>query len=205
MTDRQYIKDENDVLLLQLVADGDKLAFEQLYKKYEGGVEKYVFFITRSKEVTEEIIQDIFISVWGKREKLPALNSFRGYLYQIARNRVISYFRSIKTQYRIVQLDESAPGGSLDDADHQMLYKQYYKIALHAIETLPERKKKVFTLYLEEDLTLQEIAQRLGISKSTVKQHLYSALSLVRDYLKKHGDIIGILFVCLTVIVAFFS
>jgi len=189
MAERQYIEGEDEHLLLQLVANGNKLAFEQLYEQYEGGVEKYVFFITRSKEVTEEIIQDIFISVWKKREKLPALTSFRGYLYQIARNRVISYLRSLKARYKIVELDEAAPGSRQTDADHRVLYNQYYKMVLDAIELLPGRKREVFNLSLEEDLTLDEIAQRLGLSKSTVKQHLYSATASIREYLQKHGDI----------------
>lgn len=198
MTDWHYIKGENEPLLLQLVAEGDKTAFEQLYRQYEGGVDKYVLFITRSKEATEEIIQDVFVSVWKKREKLPALISFRAYLYQIARNRAISYLRSIKTKYTVAQLDESAPGDRQDHADHGMLYKEYYKIALDAIDILPERKRKVFALCFEEDLTLQEIALRLGISKSTVKQHLYSASASIRDYLRAHGDITTILLIFVT-------
>lgn len=200
MAERQHIKGENELLLLQLVATGDKQAFEQLYEQYEGGVEKYVFFITRSKEVTEEIIQDIFISVWEKREKLPALTSFRGYLYQIARNRVISYFRSVKARYKIVELEKAGPGSMQADADHRVLYNQYYQMVLDAIGLLPERKREVFNLSLEEDLTLDEIAQRLGLSKSTVKQHLYSATASIREYLYKHGDITTTLLILISLL-----
>jgi RNA polymerase sigma-70 factor (family 1) len=200
MAERQYIKGENEHILLQLVANGDKLAFEQLYEQYEGGVEKYVFFITRSKEVTEEIIQDIFISVWKKKEKLPTLTSFRGYLYQIARNRVITYLRSLKARYKIVELDETEPGSGQADTDHRVLYNQYYKMVLDAIELLPDRKREVFNLSLEEDLTLDEMAQRLGLSKSTVKQHLYSATASIREYLQKHGDITTALLIFMTLL-----
>jgi RNA polymerase sigma-70 factor (ECF subfamily) len=198
MPESQNIQTDSEWLLLQGVAGGDKKAFEQLYRQYEGGVEKYVLFITRSREVTEEIIQDIFISIWRKREKLPALSSFKGYLYHIARNRTISYFRSIKTRYKIVELDESAPCDGQAEADHQLLFNQYYQMALDAVETLPEQKKKVFRLSLEEGLTLDEMAQRLGISKSTVKQHLYGASAAVRSYLKKYGNIAGSLLIFLT-------
>ena len=187
----------NEQNLLLRVAAGDKSAFEKLYEQYGGGIEKYVFFITRSKEVTEEIMQDIFVSVWRKKEKLPSLNSFRAYLYQIARNRVISYLRTVKAQYKMVELDEAAPAGSRSDADHRVLYNQYYKMVIDAIALLPERKKQVFMLSLEEDLTLDEMALRLGLSKSTVKQHLYSATSSIREYLQKHGGITATLFVFL--------
>jgi RNA polymerase sigma-19 factor, ECF subfamily len=201
MAERQYIKGENEPLLLQLVANGDKLAFERLYDHYEGGLEKYVFFITRSQQVTEEIIQDIFVSIWQKKEQLPTLTSFRGYLYTIARNRVISYLRSVKTRYKIVDLDETPPDRSRADTDHLVLYNQYYKMVLDAIALLPERKREIFTLSLEEDLTLDEIAQRLGLSKSTVKQHLYSATNSIREYLQKHGNITT----ALLVLLAFFE
>jgi len=194
MAEKRNINGENEQQLLQWVANGDRLAFEQLYEQYEGALEKYVFFITRSKEVTEEIIQDIFISVWKKREKLPTLTNFRGYLYQIARNRVITYLRSLKARYKIVELDHAEPG-SLQTADHRILYDQYFKMVLEAIERLPERKRQVFNLSLEEDLTLDEMAQRLDLSKSTVKQHLYSATASIREYLHKHGDITSTLLI----------
>jgi RNA polymerase sigma-70 factor (family 1) len=198
MIERQYIKDENELLLLQSVAHGDKGAFEKLYEQHEGGLEKYVFFITRSREITEEIIQDIFVAIWQKREQLPALTSFRSYLYTIARNRVISYLRSLKTRYKIVELNDTTPGNSQADTDHRVLYSQYYKMVLDAIELLPDRRREVFTLSLEEDLTLDEMAQRLGLSKSTIKQHLYSASAFVREYLQKHGNITTALFIFLT-------
>lgn len=183
------MKAADELSLLQGVAEGNKQAFEQLYRQYEGGVEKYVLFITHSKETTEEIIQDVFLSIWRNREKLPALGSFRGYLFHIARNRVISYFRSVKTRYKILELDESTPGGNPDQADHQLLFNQYYKMALDAIDSLPEQKKKVFRMSLEENLTLDEMARRLGVSKSTVKQHLYGASAAIRSYLQKYGNI----------------
>src|SRR3954463_1596563 len=189
MTDNQYNNGGNESLLLRSVADGDKQAFEQLYNQYEGGVEKYVLFITRSKEVTEEIIQDVFLSVWQKRTQLPTLDSFRSYLFAIARNRVISYLRSVKARYKTMELDDTLAAGSHTDTDHLALYNQYYKMVLDAILLLPDRKREVFSLSLNEDLTLDEMAARLGLSKSTVKQHLYSASAQVREYLKKHADI----------------
>ncbi|MDP4252099.1 MAG: RNA polymerase sigma-70 factor [Bacteroidota bacterium] len=198
MSESQYIETDNELLLLQGVASGNKQAFEQLYRQYEGGLEKYVLFITNSKEVTEEIIQDVFLSIWQKREKMPGLSSFRGYLYHIARNRVISYLRSIKTRYKIVELDESSPLSVQSETDHRLLYNQYYKMALDAVDALPEQKKKIFRLSLEENLTLDEMARRLGISKSTVKQHLYGASAAIRNYLKKYGNIPVSLLVLLT-------
>ncbi len=198
MSESRYIEADNELLLLQGVAGGNKQAFEQLYRQFEGGLEKYVLFITHSKEVTEEIIQDVFLSIWQKRERLPVLSSFRGYLYHIARNRVISYLRSVKTRHKIVELDESTPFGGQGGADYRLLYNQYYKMALDAVDALPEQKKKVFRLSLEENLTLDEMARRLGISKSTVKQHLYGASAAIRNYLKKYGNISTSLWVLMT-------
>jgi len=198
MSGRPYIHSEEEDAQLAAVARGDKFAFEQLYDRYAGGLEKYIYFITRSKEVTEEIIQDVFIRIWQKREQLPELDSFRAYLFRIARNQVISWLRSARPRHKIVELDESLAGGSRADADHLVLYNQYYKMVLDAIALLPERKKEVFLLSLEEDLTLDEIARRLHLTKSTVKQHLYSATTSIRDYLKKYGNVSSALIIFLT-------
>jgi RNA polymerase sigma-70 factor (family 1) len=209
LNERQYIPAEEEIALLRATATGDKPAFEKLYNLYAGGLEKYILFITRSKETTEEIVQDSFLRLWQKRERLPELTSFRSYLYRIARNRALSYFRSLKTRRLITELDDptenarhmaSAPGAHPEGADHLALYNQYYKIALDAIDRLPPRKKEIFNLSLEEDLTLDEIAERLNLTKSTVKQHLYAAAAAVREYLLRHGNITPALFLFLSLL-----
>src|SRR5690606_2274234 len=134
------------------------------------------------------ILQDIFVKLWEKKERLTIITSFRSYLFRMARNHVLNYFRGAKIRIQTEELSERAEkqSGSATAAD-PLLYKQYYKLARQAIDLLPERRKRVFLLNLEEDLSQQEIADELGVSKSAVKQHLYHAARFVRKYLQKHG------------------
>ncbi|HYH55659.1 MAG TPA: RNA polymerase sigma-70 factor, partial [Anseongella sp.] len=181
--------------LLERVAEGDKEAFRDLYYSFGGELQRYVFLFTHSREDTEEILQDVFVKLWERRQMLVTIASFRGYIYRMARNRVLNYFRSAKARVRTEALSEREQQQPCETgAADQLLYKQYYKLARQAISLLPERRKEVFLLRLEEGLSLQEIADQLRVSKSAVKQHLYSASGFIREYLRKHGVITVLLF-----------
>lgn len=185
--------------LLEQVAEGDMEAFREMYHSFGGELQRYIFLFTRSREDTEEILQDVFVKLWEKRQTLPAITSFRGYLYRMARNRVLNYFRSVRARVRTEALPESLQQEPCSpDAADQLLYKQYDNLARQAIGLLPERRKQVFLLSREKGLSLQEIADQLRVSKSAVKQHLYGASGFIREYLRKHGVVTILLFQFIT-------
>lgn len=173
------------------------MAFKQLYTAFFGQVQRYIYLFEPSGDSLSELTQDVFIRIWEKRSHLGGVGSFRNYLFFITRNVVFNYLRSLKVQAKIRELDGGMGTDGYEQED-QLLFKQYYGIALEAIEKLPPGRRKVLKMSIDEGLSLDEIADRLKISRAGVKKQLYAATAFVRKYLQEHGEITALLFVFLS-------
>ena len=76
-----------------------------------------------------------------------------------------------------------------NELENELLFKQYYGMAVEAMNKLPPGRRKVLKMSIDEGLTVDEIAARLGITRSGVKKQLYAATAFVRQYLQEHGEI----------------
>ena len=175
--------------LMQRCVEGDRQAFASLYSHYAPLLYKAVYPLTnKSKEDTEEIIQELFVKIWDKRDNMLTIQSFRPFIFRLARNKVIDWYRKNESKknyctfYSENHRDEAA---SITD---NLLFEEYYAIAIEAIAQLPPRQKQIFNLRHMEDLSLSEIAGALRISLPAVKKQLYQATRSVREYLHKHGE-----------------
>lgn len=181
--------------LLKRAVNGDRQAFTQLYTNHLTALYRYIYPFTGNREDTQEIIQEVFATIWEKREKFAAVDSFRSYLFRMARNRVLNHIRDLEARRRrhpAVSVEHDT-----EQADHHLLYTEYYRIAMEAINHLPPRRREIFRLSTEKDMTLQEIADNLGISKSVVKKQLYAANDFVRGYLREHGHLSAVVAFCM--------
>lgn len=188
----------NDHELLLLIAGSDLPAFHALYQRHFGALRSYVYLFTRSEEDTEDILQELFIKLWEKRESLPVIENFRNYVFRMARNGVLKHLQRVKPRLATVALDEASALTAVEDVTDQLLFKQHYNMAMEVIEQLPARRKEVFHLVLQEDLSFSDVASRLGISVSAVKQHYYAAVSSIRDYLRQNKVISSVTLLFLT-------
>jgi RNA polymerase sigma-70 factor (ECF subfamily) len=178
----------NERELLVQVSHGDREAFKVLYTVCYPRVQRYISLFETSGRVLDELTQDVFVRIWEKRARLTEVESFKGYLFMVTRNVVFNFIRAIKVQRRVKELDETA--AVLDnDLENELLFKQYYGMAVAAMEKLPPGRRKVLKMSIDEGLTLDEIAAQLGITRSGVKKQLYAATAFVRQYLQEHGEI----------------
>jgi RNA polymerase sigma-70 factor (family 1) len=182
--------------LLKQIAEGDRKAFSTLYEQYLGELYRYVYLFTKSKEQSEEIVQDVFLKIWEKRESLAHINSFKAYLYRSAKNLVLDGVRKDTVKLKAHQYLK--PRSEQDEAmaDERIINRQYEEIAERAIALLPEKRRAIFLMRTRDELSLDEIAAKLSISKSVVKKQLYAAISFVRSYVYKN-DIIVVTFISL--------
>lgn len=189
----------NERLLLQQISQGDRSVFKTLYIHYFSDVQRYIALFEPSGTSTDELTQDVFIRIWEKRSYLAGVDSFKSYLFMVTRNVVFNYLRGLKVQQKVKELDEALEeGGGAGVIEDQLLYKQYYRIALEAMEKLPPGRRKVLKMSIDDGLTLDEIAVELNISRAGVKKQLYAATAFVRQYLHEHGEITALLFVFLS-------
>jgi RNA polymerase sigma-70 factor (ECF subfamily) len=175
--------------LLVLVSTGNRMAFTQLYKTYLNILYCYIFSFTRSKDESEEILQNLFVKIWEKREKLAQVESFKGYAFRMANNMLIDNVRRLRIRNRVFSEIITSKGNSEFVTSDDVKYREYYRIVQNAIELLPPKRKLVFKLNIEKGLTYEEIANELNISKSVVKKQAYKAVHFVREYLYIHAEI----------------
>jgi RNA polymerase sigma-70 factor (family 1) len=187
----------NEKELLIQVSQGDRPAFSRLYTAYYQDVQRYIYLFEPSGNSLGELTQDVFVRVWEKRSHLEGVESFKDYLFFITRNVVFNYLRALKVQQKIKELN-GGMGSDGYELENQLLFKQYYRIALEAMEQLPPGRRKVLKMSIDDGLTLDEIAAELKISRAGVKKQLYAATAYVRKYLHEHGDLTALLFVFLS-------
>jgi RNA polymerase sigma-70 factor (family 1) len=171
--------------LLIGVAAGNEEAFSRLVNLYRNKVFSHALTFVKSYEEAEEITQDIFVKVWVNRHRLPEVKDFKNYLFILGRNHLVSAIRK-KVMDTTANDEEDLPG-TLLLPDHQVEYKETWRHLINGLEQLPPQQKAVFTLSRMENLSHAEIAERLGISKRTVKFHLVQALNFLREYLRYPG------------------
>lgn len=178
----------NEKELLLQVSHGDREAFRILYTACYPHVQRYISLFEPSRNSLDELTQDVFVRIWEKRALLAQVESFKGYLFLVARNVVFNFIRALKVRQRVRELDEASTAAS-DELENDLLFKQYYGIALEAMEKLPPGRRKILRMSIDGGLSLDEIAAQLDISRSGVKKQLYAATAFVRQYLQEHGEI----------------
>jgi RNA polymerase sigma-70 factor (ECF subfamily) len=178
----------NEKQLLTQVSQGDRQAFQIFYKACYPLVQRYILLFEPSPQILDELTQDVFVRIWEKRDRLETVESFKGYLFLVTRNVVFNFIRALKVRQRVKELDESS-GPPANDLENELLFKQYYEIALQAMNKLPPGRRKVLKMSVDDGLSLDEIATELKISRSGVKKQLYAATAYVRQYLQEHGEI----------------
>ena len=192
----EFIHNEKE--LLRQVAQGDRVAFQVLYKSYFPLVQRYVSLFEPSRTSLDELTQDVFVRIWDKRGRLGEVDSFKNYLFMVSRNVVFNFIRALKVRQRVKELDDSVETSGSNDLESDLLFKQYYRIALEAMDKLPPGRRKVLKMSIDDGLSLDEIALELNISRAGVKKQLYAATAFVRQYLQDHGEISLLLFVFLS-------
>jgi RNA polymerase sigma-70 factor (family 1) len=175
--------------LLARVATGDRQAFGQLYSSYLSSLYHYIFLFTKSKEETEEILQDIFIRIWENREKLAEVESFKNYLFRFAKHKFLDKCRHLQIKLAVLAEISRTRNYSGTLTSDECDYREYYKMVQQAIEKLPRKRKLIFRLNIENGFSQDEIARELRISKSVVQKQIYRATDFVRKYLFEHGEI----------------
>lgn len=181
----------NECALLEKVAKGDQQAFEELFHAYSPSLAEYVFRVTESLEMTEDIVQDVFIKIWVKREDLPALNNFRHYLFILSRNHTFNCLRKKANQE--VRHEEWARQFEKETYNEASSEGDYTILVETAVTQLPPQQQKVYLLSRHQRLKHEEIAAQLGISLETSRKHIKLALKAITQYVRQHMDTIVLL------------
>lgn len=177
---------ENIAGVLLSLKNGERCAFREIFETYHKRLYYFVFSFTKSDFATEDILQEVFVKVWMKRETIDPSCSFDSYIYIIARNQTYNHLRRIANQESL----KKEVWRNLKHYDRQtedtVLLSEYQNIVDDILESLPVKKRSIFILSREQGKSNQEIADLLNISPKTVKNHLWKTLQLIKAQLQPY-------------------
>lgn len=184
ITDKKY--NENEVLLL--VSQGDEVAFRELFEHYQNKLYSVALRITRSSTLSEEIVEDVFLKIWLKRNDLLEIQNFSAYLFVITRNRVYKTLKQIAKSYETVVLTEDNKIAANENIEDYLINKEYSTVLHEAVTRLPQKQKEVYSLIKEHGLKRDEAAYVLNLKPETIKSHLAEAMKNIRSYCTLYLD-----------------
>lgn len=168
--------------LVDLLKNGNKRAFAQLYHNYKVRIYQNILKIVKSDDIAEEILQELFVKVWMAKENLDPEKSFRSYLFKIAENLVYDCFRKAARDKKMEAYLVSIAAPETSPVEEQLYYKEGNYVLTQAIAQLPPKRKQVYILCKVEGKSYEEASRLLGVSISTINEHIVKATQVVRKY-----------------------
>lgn len=178
-------------MLENICLRNDQKSFEELFKLFYERLLNFCIHYIKDREAAEEIVSNVFLKVWMKRDELSHVQNLETYLFIAVKNQSINYTKQF-SNYRVVYLEESGshqllnthdPGKELEK--RELIFKMN-----QAIETLPQQCKIIFSLVKEEGLKYKEVALILDISTRTVETQLVRAMQkldkILSPYIHTH-------------------
>jgi len=177
--------DLTDEDLMQRYRDGDAQAFEQLYVKHKGGLYRYLLRKCGNASIAEELFQDVWMKLINARERYEVKAKFSTWLYQMAHNHFIDYYRkhsisaSMNQNFQDDEV-ENIPASTNRQPEQQAEFQQQAESLLQLISELPDEQREAFLLREEAGLGLAEIAEVTGVNIETAKSRLRYAVNRLR-------------------------
>ena len=179
-----------DETLLSRLKEGDEKAFTAIYIRYNKMLYVLAYKYLKDSFRAEDIVQQVFLKLWEARSLFAGAINLRNYLYTSAKNLILNEIRDnfsdMEKNYAVIQNRPEFEDKLQSGLEEKDLFQHFYKI----LAELPEQKRKVCLLKIRDNLSNQEVADKLHISVPTVKSHYSQAIKLLRD---KMGRLLGIL------------
>lgn len=181
--DDQKLRDEQ---WAESIRAGDHDAFEQLFHAYAGALCTFAAQHVDSAAVAEDIVQNVFCDLWNRRTEWRPQGSVKAYLFRAVRNTSLDYLkhRRVEQAWEDEEKRRDQTSGRRSPAD--VLQHQELKRAMqHAVEELPERRRLIYCMARNHDMSYAEIAAALDIAPKTVENQIGRALKTLRNHLAK--------------------
>ncbi|MGL5785916.1 MAG: RNA polymerase sigma-70 factor [Bacteroidales bacterium] len=173
----------NGKLLFSQIVLGDKNAFTEAYYQYNKLLYTVAYKYLMNEELAQDTVQHVFSKLWESRDSIVISTSLKNYLFTMTKNHILNTIRNQNTalqkNYEIAQTSESIEDNLIKKIEQSEMYEHFYA----AIEDLPTNKREICLMKIKEELSNQEIADKMQLSVNTVKTHYSESIKLLRKSL----------------------
>jgi RNA polymerase sigma-70 factor (ECF subfamily) len=179
---------QQDTHTMELIKSGNLRVFEDFFRSFYQPLCYYALRYVSSPDTAEEIVQDLFYTLWEKREELTITTSLNAYMYTATHNRCMKFLdhrrieQKFEKYYREQSADHFEPAADLTGTN------EIQRIINKTLDSLPEKCSRIFRLNRFEGLRYSDIAQKLSISVKTVEANMGKALKMLRENLKEYVE-----------------
>ncbi|HDR89454.1 MAG TPA: RNA polymerase sigma-70 factor [Bacteroidetes bacterium] len=176
---------------------GDLNAFNLIYYTYSKKLYHIGLGLLKDPDKANEMVQDVFVTLWEKREKInPELN-FENYLLTMTYNSIRKLFRKKKIEQEVKHEVLKETSITHSNTENSVIYNDLLRLAQNLIEKMPPKRKLVYKLNRQQGVSIKEISEKIGISKRTVEGHLTKALGYLKEEMAKYSLFSLLLLACL--------
>lgn len=170
-------------LLERMQAYNDRAAFDELYHRYWEQLYVAAYARLQQEADAKDCLQEVFVALWHKRRELRIEGPLGPYLHVALKYRVLNHLRSHLNYQKHLDIFSAIPPAVFDRADDRLALAEIQQVIEQTIAALPEKTRQAYVLSRQEQLTIREMADRLGVSQQTVKNQLTTALKRLKDAL----------------------
>ncbi len=185
--------DEEQFIFSQMV-EGDKKAFRFFFDKYYIDLCNLVNLYINNEAIAEEIVQDIYIYFWVRKENIQIESSVKAYLLRASKNKSLNYLRNEKTKLGVHEKLRKVTETTYEMPSNLLDARQLREIIENAVKNLPEKCREIYQLAKVNEMSYKEIAEKLGVSVKTVDNQMGIALKKLREQLRPYYNDIFLLF-----------
>lgn len=180
--DRSQLQYEKE--LFSLIAEGNEDAFRQLFKLYVPRVQQLIYPIVLSESAVKDIAQEVFLSIWLGRDKLPDIELPQHWISRIAYNQAFRYLKKKSLREKLhIRAGSGRPDAVSPETELAVDLSEVSRLIREAIHQLPEQGKRIFEMNRLAGMKPAEIAGALQISVQAVRNSLTRSAKSIRDYL----------------------
>ncbi|EFK58601.1 RNA polymerase sigma factor [Sphingobacterium spiritivorum] len=175
----------SDEELIVLTKADDQDAFSILYSRHKLALYTHTYQKTGDLEQAKDLIQELFTNLWDRRFALPQIINIQAYLHTILRNRLLDYFAHSKVENKYLDSLQEFINKGHCSTDQYIVEAEFTAYIQRTVNALPPKMREVYTMSRNTPKSHREIAEELGISESTVKNHIKAALKIIRGKLNR--------------------
>ena len=179
-------------------ANGDERAFRTIFEFYKKRVFSIGLKMLKSETEAEEIVQDVFLSIWMAKAILDTINDPEAYLFTITYNTINTHLKKASRNRQFIDKVIEHLTDVQNTTEDTVIAHETEKLIDVAIHRLPPQQKTIYQLSRQEGLSYDEIAKRMNISRNTVRNHLAEAMKTIRVFLKKASMLCMLVIILLT-------